>query len=218
MITGNYTITPDAYGRITQEASLILECDTTDAPVIINLPAIAALKKYSGVKIVVFDGTGNASAHNITINSFGSELLGSDGIEVINVNGAGVIVSAVSQTEWLASATAELGTGGSSGGGYNLESGTLTFDTEETHNIVLSGGVIPKKITFYAVSNNTANMYCNSTFLVDENLIVINEYTVIDAVNTFIPHLGSAPGFPLTVLESYTDSFEPCNLIWSAEY
>ncbi len=145
MITGTYIIVPDFYGKISQTASLILECDTTDAPVNIQLPEISALHQYSAVKIIIFDATGNASVNNITVTSFGSEKLGSDGVEVINVNGAGIAISAVNMTEWLAVATAELGGGSGGGGIQSVVAGTnVSVDNTDPENPIINVPILTR--------------------------------------------------------------------------
>ena len=55
-----------------------LECDTTTAPVTINLPKISDLAQSTNLKLVIVDVTANASTNNITINSDGPDTFDDD--------------------------------------------------------------------------------------------------------------------------------------------
>ena len=60
MITGTYNLTVNPQWRNLQQSEVFLECDTTLAPVTINLFEIADLSRFWNVKIVISDPNNNA--------------------------------------------------------------------------------------------------------------------------------------------------------------
>ena len=71
MITGTYNLTVNPQWINVQQQEVFLECDTTLAPVTINLFEIAELNRFWGVKIIISDANNNAGTNNITINASG---------------------------------------------------------------------------------------------------------------------------------------------------
>jgi hypothetical protein len=114
MITGTYNLVVNPQWRNVQESEVFLECDTTLAPVTINLFEIADLNRFWNVRIVVSDVNNNAGTNNITINANISDTVDEDTTNqiVINTNGSSVSLQVVSDTQWVA--TESVGGGGTS--------------------------------------------------------------------------------------------------------
>jgi hypothetical protein len=115
-VNGTYTLVPNASWQDIQTDEVRLLCDTSLAPVVINLPEISALNGFWNVKILVVDKSQNAATNNITINATGGNNIGSDTTEVINKNGGAIEFQVLSLTNWLATLSAEM-TGGSAPSG-----------------------------------------------------------------------------------------------------
>ena len=120
MITGTYNLVADPQWRNVQLQDVFLECDTTLAPVTINLFPIADLDRFFNVKISISDVNKNASVNNITINAGSVGLVpvfdtideqGNTQI-VLNTNGESVVFQPVSDASWIA--IESLGGGGAS--------------------------------------------------------------------------------------------------------
>ena len=110
MITGTYNLVVDPQWRNVQLQELFLECDTTLAPVTINLFPIADLNRFWNVKLIISDANKNASVNNITINTGSVGLVpvfdtideqGNTQI-ILNTNGESVVFQPVSESTWLA--------------------------------------------------------------------------------------------------------------------
>ena len=104
MITGTYDLTVNPQWINLQLAEVFLECDTTLAPVTINLFEIADLKRFWNAKIIISDVNNNAGTNNITVNCGGSDVFDNDTINqlVLNVNGSSLSLQVVSEAQWLA--------------------------------------------------------------------------------------------------------------------
>ena len=104
MITGTYNLSVNPQWINLQQAEVFLECDTTLAPVTINLFEIADLKRFWNAKIIISDVNNNAGTNNITVNCGGSDVFDNDTINqlVLNVNGSSLSLQVVSETQWLA--------------------------------------------------------------------------------------------------------------------
>lgn len=103
MITGIYNL-PATLASQSPLQEVWLECDTTLAPVTINLFEIAELNRQWLVKIHIVDSSANASNNNIVINTAGS-----DGIDgeygtsyVINTNNGSALFLVANETTWFA--------------------------------------------------------------------------------------------------------------------
>jgi hypothetical protein len=127
-VSGTYTLVPDASWDNIQTDEVRLLCDTSLAPVVINLPEISALNGVWNVKILVVDKSQNAAINNITVNSVGGNTIGSDTVEVLNKNGAALELQVLSATNWLATLSAEMG-GGIGVSGYSGYSGATGIGT-----------------------------------------------------------------------------------------
>jgi hypothetical protein len=104
MITGTYDLTVNPQWINLQLAEVFLECDTTFAPVTINLFEIADLKRFWNSKIIISDVNNYAGTNNITVNCGGSDVFDNDTINqlVLNVNGSSLSLQVVSESQWLA--------------------------------------------------------------------------------------------------------------------
>jgi hypothetical protein len=104
MITGTYDLTVNPQWINLQLAEVFLECDTTLAPVTINLFEIADLRRFWNAKIIISDVNNNAGTNNITVNCGGSDVFDNDTINqlVLNVNGSSLSLQVVSEAQWLA--------------------------------------------------------------------------------------------------------------------
>lgn len=103
VITGTYNLSQEDYWRLSQLQELYLECDTTLAPVIINLCPIADLERFWNVKIYVSDVSNNASTNNITINCDASDKINLDGqtSDVISQNGGSCFLAVTNENTWV---------------------------------------------------------------------------------------------------------------------
>ena len=104
MITGTYNLAVNPQWINVQQQEVFLECDTTLAPVTINLFEIVELNRFWGVKIIISDANNNAGTNNITVNASGSDTVDDDTTNqiVINTNGSSVSFQVASETQWLA--------------------------------------------------------------------------------------------------------------------
>lgn len=104
VITGTYNFSSEDYWRLSQLQEVYLECDTTLAPVIINLCAISDFDRFWNVKIYVSDLSNNATTNNITINCDGSDKINLDGqtTEIISQNGGNCFLSITNENSWVA--------------------------------------------------------------------------------------------------------------------
>jgi hypothetical protein len=103
-ITGTYNLVANSIWQTLVLQEVRLECDTSLAPVTINLFEIADLKRLWNVKIYITDIAANASVNNITINSSGSDTIDGTGNTsiTINENGVSAVFAVVNQTQWVA--------------------------------------------------------------------------------------------------------------------
>jgi hypothetical protein len=112
-ISGTYDLIPDSSWMDIQTEEIRLVCDTTSAPVFINLPEIASISGGTlNVKIYISDGADNASSNNITINAGGTNKIGSSSNYVVAVNGGGGFIQIANTTSWLLTLNNVSGGGG----------------------------------------------------------------------------------------------------------
>jgi len=104
VITGTYNLSQEDYWRLSQLQELYLECDTTLAPVVINLCPIADLERFWNVKIYISDLSNNAFTNNITINCDASDKINLDGqtSQVISQNGGSCYLAVTNENTWVA--------------------------------------------------------------------------------------------------------------------
>jgi hypothetical protein len=94
---------------------VILLCDTSVAPVTINLFEIPDNYWSTQWKLYIIDNSNNASVNNITINAGSGQTINTASSLVLNTNGSTALVRIVSNADYIAT----LGAGGIGGGGYN---------------------------------------------------------------------------------------------------
>lgn len=100
MISGTYNLYADPNWKQLPVQELRLECDTTLAPVIINLFDIAALQGFYNIKLFIVDKTNNAGTNNITINAGGTNTIDGQSNLVLNSNGAATEMQVFSSDQW----------------------------------------------------------------------------------------------------------------------
>ena len=136
IITGTYDLVANPQWRLLQLQEIYLECDTTLAPVTINLFPIEDLSRFWNVKIYIIDISDNAGTNPITINTGASGLpllydnINRQGIVnfVIDYNGGDVILSVVSVNKWSALSQVVLAqTGLNYRGAWDANSNTPTL-------------------------------------------------------------------------------------------
>lgn len=104
-ITGTYNLVADPNWKNLPIQEVRMECNTTGAPVIINLPTIAKLEGFYNVKIFVIDKTGNAATNNITINAGTANTIDGASAKVLSTNGAMCELQIMSSTQILSVGT-----------------------------------------------------------------------------------------------------------------
>ena len=106
-ITGNYTLLPDPLWRAVQLQEIYLECNTSIAPVNINLFQISALDYFWNVKVYVVDKSKNAENFPITINCEVGNNIDGNSTLVIGQNGGGCELVILNNSTWMAIETNE---------------------------------------------------------------------------------------------------------------
>lgn len=103
-ISGTYNLQANPNWAQLPLQEIYLECDTSSAPVIVNLFEISTLNRFWNVKIYISDISGNAAAFPIQINSSGSDTIDTNGNTSISIisNGGSVCVAIASATHWIA--------------------------------------------------------------------------------------------------------------------
>lgn len=99
-ISGTYNFKAQDEFKTIQQQDVYLFCDTSTAPVIINLPAISTFGGFLNVKIYVTDVSANASVNTITINSAGLDLINQASSVIINTNSGSAMVIITNRTQW----------------------------------------------------------------------------------------------------------------------
>lgn len=105
MITGTYNLQVNPQWRQIALENVYLECDTTLAPVVINLFEIIDLERFWNVKIYISDTNSNASTNSITINSAAGEFINLEGQTsfVINQDGGNCVLQVSNESIWSVS-------------------------------------------------------------------------------------------------------------------
>jgi hypothetical protein len=103
MIEGTFNLGASSVWAQSQTRKVILDADTTDAPVIINLPKIEDVIAVNGngVQIVVNDAVGNAFVNNITIAPADGETI-EGGSVVIATNSESAVIILGNDLTWVA--------------------------------------------------------------------------------------------------------------------
>ena len=115
----------------TYRDDVVLQCDTSGAPVTIDLFDIPTDFWSTQYKLYIVDNSNNASVNNITINAGGGQLLNGAASLVLNTNGAGVLIRILSNTNFLGTLTNIVG-----GGSVSSVTGLNTDNTDPANPIV----------------------------------------------------------------------------------
>lgn len=177
-ISGNYNLVVSPLWKNVQLEEIYLECDTSTAPVTINLFPIADLSRFWNVKIYITDVSNNAGTNPITINAGSSGVpLVSDTINrqgltnfAIDYNGGDVVLFVVSENKWSAlSQTILTQTGLTYKGAWNANTNTPTLSSGigtagDYYIVSVAGntnldGVIDWQVGDWAIFESATNMW-----------------------------------------------------------
>jgi hypothetical protein len=95
---------------------VVLGCNTSTGPVVLNLGAIAQNYWNTNWKLYVYDASNNASVNTITINAGTGQTINGASSLVISTNGAGCLIRILNNTVFVATLTASGGGGGVTNG------------------------------------------------------------------------------------------------------
>ena len=101
-ISGTYDLQASFGYSLLQQNEIYLQCDTSVAPVVINLPLIADFDGLLNMKVFVTDLSNNAFTNNISILPASGNTINSLGSVVIDNNSGSVSVSIASTNKWIA--------------------------------------------------------------------------------------------------------------------
>ena len=177
-ISGTYNLVANSNWKNLVLQEIYLECDTTLAPVTINLFPISDLGRFWNVKIYVTDISNNAGTNPITINAGSSGLpLVSDTINrqgltnfTINYNGGDAVLMIVTGNKWSAfSQTILAQTGLTYKGAWDANSNTPTLTSGvgtggDYYIVSVAGntnldGVIDWQVGDWAIFEDATNMW-----------------------------------------------------------
>ena len=102
IVTGTYNLQASFGYNLLQENEIYLECDTTLAPVIINLPLISDFDGLLNMKVYITDYGNNAFNNNISIVPASGNTINSFGGIIIDNNNGSVSVSIARTDKWIA--------------------------------------------------------------------------------------------------------------------
>jgi hypothetical protein len=104
-ISGNYNLAENIQSLLQTKSvniqAIHLQCDTTAAPVNIQLPTIAQMAGFLNFQIFINDVSNNAATNNITLLIAGSDLINHAATAVINTNGMGGQLQIVGLEDWF---------------------------------------------------------------------------------------------------------------------
>jgi len=177
-ISGTYNLVANSNWKNLVLQEIYLECDTTLAPVTINLFPISDLGRFWNVKIYVTDISNNAGTNPITINAGSSGLpLVSDTVNrqgltnfTINYNGGDAVLMVVTGNKWSAfSQTILAQTGLTYKGAWDANSNTPTLTSGvgtggDYYIVSVAGntnldGVIDWQVGDWAIFEDATNMW-----------------------------------------------------------
>ena len=177
-ISGTYNLVANPTWKNLVLQEIYLECDTTLAPVTINLFPIFDLGRFWNVKIYVTDISNNAGTNPITINAGSSGLpLVSDTINrqgltnfTINYNGGDAVLMIVTGNKWSAfSQTILAQTGLTYKGAWDANSNTPTLTSGvgtggDYYIVSVAGntnldGIIDWQVGDWAIFEDATNMW-----------------------------------------------------------
>jgi hypothetical protein len=98
-VSGTFTLPVLDIYKVIQTQDVYLFCDTSSAPVIINLPSISDFGGFMNVKVYISDISNNAASKTIQINSpLGNSINDNPYISINTNGGSGLIqISGISQ-------------------------------------------------------------------------------------------------------------------------
>jgi len=145
LITGTYNLTANPEWAWLPLQLVYLECDTTSAPVTINLFEIKDLNRFWNVQIFVIDQNKNANVNPITINVGGLDRINSVGFTsiILNEKGGSILLTPANDTSWRASSS------GSSGNPIVVKSNSTVL-TPELASLNFTGA----GVTTFALGND----------------------------------------------------------------
>lgn len=101
-VTGTYDLQASFGYNLLQENEIYLECDTTLAPVIINLPLISDFDGILNMKVYITDYGNNSFNNNISIVPASGDTINSFGSVTIDNNNGSASISIASTNKWIA--------------------------------------------------------------------------------------------------------------------
>lgn len=178
VISGTYNLVVNPIWKNLVLEEIYLECDTSIAPVTINLFPISNLGRFWNVKIYVSDVSNNAGTNPITINSGSSgvplvfDTINRQGLTsfTINYNGGDAVLMVVSENKWSAfSQTILVQTGLTFKGAWNANTNTPTLNSGigtggDYYIVSVAGntnldGVIDWQVGDWAIFEDASNMW-----------------------------------------------------------
>ena len=101
-VSGTYNLQASFGYNLLQENEIYIECDTTLAPVVINLPLISDFDGLLNMKVYITDLVNNAFTNNISVIPAIGNTINSFGGIIIDNNGGSLSVSIASTDKWIA--------------------------------------------------------------------------------------------------------------------
>jgi hypothetical protein len=172
VITGTYDLVADPIWRNLVLQEIYLECDTSLAPVTINLFSITDLGRFWNVKIYVTDISNNAGTNPITINAGGTDTINRQGLVnfTVDFNGGDAVFNVVTGNKWSAfSQTILTQTGLTYKGAWNANTNTPTLTSGvgtggDYYIVSIAGntnldGIIDWQVGDWAIFEDATNMW-----------------------------------------------------------
>lgn len=176
----------------------ILLCDTTLAPVVINLLDIPADYWNTPWKLYVVDKSNNASINNITINAGAGQTINGASSITLSVNGECALIRIIGNTQYVA----QLSASGATIGGHIIQDEGVSLPQRPFLNFIGPGVVASDNPgtgkTDVTIGGGLITVtYAQLTTLANTNsLIVGSDYLITNA------EFGSLPIIPTSVVVS----------------
>lgn len=196
VVSGTITVNND---------DVVLGCNTSTGPVVLNLGAIAQNYWNTNWKLYIYDASNNASVNTITINAGTGQTINGASSLVISTNGAGCLIRILNNTAFVVTLTAGGGGGGvssvgatspiTSSGGANPNVST-SMNTNKLIGRGTAGVGVMEEITLgtnLSLSGNTLNAASSLLYLYAV-LIMTNSIT------NYLPINGTLTTSPRSVL------------------
>jgi hypothetical protein len=180
----------------------ILLCDTTLAPVVINLLDIPADYWNTPWKLYVVDKSNNASINNITINAGAGQTINGASSITLSVNGECALIRIIGNTQYVA----QLSASGATIGGHIIQDegvslpqrpflnfigpGVVASDNPGTGktDVTIGGGLITVTYAQLTTLANTNSLVVGSDYLITNaefgSLPIIPTSVVVSAITT----------------------------------